>query len=75
MQNNARMSQVELNVHDVVSHIMWTGGAQPLAVEVAKAMLYLTTIPFKVSYYVIGGLCDACGYAIGAVLKSNQNQK
>jgi len=35
-------------------------------------MLNLSRIPLNVSHYVIGGLCDACGFVIGAVLKSNQ---
>lgn len=51
------------------------GGIQSLAVETAKAMLYLGSIPLNVSYYVIGGLCDACGYVIGAVIKNETLKK
>lgn len=51
------------------------GGIQPLDIESAKAMLYIATIPLRVNYYVIGGLCDACGYILGAVTKNNQESK
>ena len=52
-------------MQDAKSLIMF----RPLANESAMAMLSLASIPLKVSYYVIGGLCDACGYVIDQVTK------
>lgn len=44
-------------------------GTQTLDEKTALTMFSIVQIPKNVSYFIVGGACDKCGYTVGKVLK------